>query len=165
YRDLVLPGLPSSPSPDNVDQPKQEAILFGQSVSVNPQFVQNYTQNSTGFTLFASEPIKRLSFTRLGLTYGLTRTNIKPFNDASSLLFETLQFRSISGPSALNGIVSSTITPTLTYNTIDNPINPRTGKSFFYSFAISGGPLGGNVNTITNVFTYTKFRPIFKKRN
>jgi outer membrane protein insertion porin family len=149
----------------NFDQAKQEAIAFGQSVSINPEFVQNYTQNSTGFTLFASEPIKRLSFTRLGLTYGLTRTNIKPFNNASSLLFEALQFRSISGPSALNGIVSSTITPTLTYNTIDNPINPRTGKSYFYSFAISGGPLGGNVNTITNVFTYTKFRPIFKKRN
>jgi outer membrane protein insertion porin family len=149
----------------NFDQAKQEAIAFGQSVSINPAFVQNYTQNSTGFTLFASEPIKRLSFTRLGLTYGLTNTNIKPFNDASSLLFEALQFRSISGPSALNGIVSSTITPTLTYNTIDNPINPRTGKSYFYSFAISGGPLGGNVNTITNVFTYTKFRPIFKKRN
>jgi outer membrane protein insertion porin family len=149
----------------NFDQAKQEAIAFGQSVSINPEFVQNYTQNSTGFTVFASEPIKRLSFTRLGLTYGLTRTNIKPFNDASSLLFEALQFRSISGPSALNGIVSSTITPTLNYNTIDNPINPRTGKSFSYSFSISGGPLGGNVNTITNVFTYTKFRPIFKKRN
>jgi outer membrane protein insertion porin family len=149
----------------NFDQAKQEAIAFGQSVSINPEFVQNYTQNSTGFTVFASEPIKRLSFTRLGLTYGLTRTNIKPFNDASSLLFEALQFRSISGPSALNGIVSSTITPTLNYNTIDNPINPRTGKSFSYSFSISGGPLGGNVNTVTNVFTYTKFRPIFKKRN
>jgi outer membrane protein insertion porin family len=149
----------------NFDQAKQEAIAFGQSVSINPEFVQNYTQNSTGFTAFAQYPVKRLSFTRLGLTYGLTRTNIKPFNDASSLLFETIQFRSISGPSALNGIVSSTITPTISYNTIDNPINPRTGKSFYYSFAIAGGPLGGNVNTITNVFSYTKFRPIFKKRN
>src|SRR5438270_6988946 len=93
----------------NFDQAKQEAIAFGQSVSINPEFVQNYTQNSTGFTLFASEPIKRLSFTRLGLTYGLTRTNIKPFNNASSLLFEALQFRSISGPSALHGLASSRI--------------------------------------------------------
>ncbi len=49
----------------NFDQAKQEAIAFGQSVSINPQFVQNYTQNSTGFTLFASYPVKRLSFTRL----------------------------------------------------------------------------------------------------
>jgi outer membrane protein insertion porin family len=149
----------------NFDQAKQEALAFGQSVSINPQFVQNYTQNSTGFTLFASYPVKRLSFTRLALTYGLTRTNIKSFNQASSLLFEAIQFRSVAGPSALNGIVSSTITPTVSYNTIDNPVNPRTGKSYFYSLAFSGGPLGGNVNSITNVFSYTQFRPIFKRRN
>jgi outer membrane protein insertion porin family len=148
----------------NFDQAKQEAIAFGQSVSINPQFVQNYTQNSTGFTLFASYPVKRLSFTRLAITYGLTRTNIKSFNQASTLLFEQLQFRSVAGPSALNGIVSSTVTPSISYNTIDNPQNPRTGKSYYYSFAISGGPLGGNVNTITNVFSYTQFRPMFRKK-
>jgi outer membrane protein insertion porin family len=100
----------------------------------------------------------------LAITYGLTRTNIKSFNQASTLLFEQLQFRSVAGPSALNGIVSSTVTPSVTYNTIDNPQNPRTGKSYYYSFAISGGPLGGNVNTITNVFSYTQFRPMFRKK-
>jgi outer membrane protein insertion porin family len=149
----------------NFDQAKQEALAFGQSVSINPQFVQNYTQNSTGFTLFAQYPVKRLSFTRLSLTYGLTRTSIESFNQASTLLFEQLQFRSVAGPSALEGIVSSTITPSVSYNTIDNPQNPRKGKSYYYSLAFSGGPIGGNVNTITNVFSYTQFRPIFKKRN
>jgi outer membrane protein insertion porin family len=149
----------------NFDQAKQEALAFGQSVSINPQFVQNYTQNSTGFTLFAQYPVKRLSFTRLSLTYGLTRTNIQSFNQASTLLFEQLQFRSVAGPSALDGIVSSTVTPSVSYNTIDNPQNPRHGKSYYYSLAVSGGPLGGNVNTVTNVFSYTQFRPIFKKRN
>jgi outer membrane protein insertion porin family len=150
----------------NFDQAKQEAIAFGQSVSINPQFVQNYTQNSTGFTMFASYPVKRLSFTRVALTYGLTRTSITPFNDASKFLFENIQFRSVAGPSALSGIVSSTVTPTISYNTIDNPQNPRKGKSYYYSFAISGGPLGGNVNSITNVFSYTQFRPtFFKHRN
>jgi outer membrane protein insertion porin family len=149
----------------NFDQAKQEAIALGQSVSINPQFVQNYTQNSTGFTLFASYPVKRLSFTRLAVTYGLTRTNIQSFNQASTLLFEQLQFRSVAGPSALDGIISSTVTPSVSYNTIDNPQNPRKGKSYYYSLAVSGGPLGGNVNTVTNVFSYTQFRPIFKKRN
>jgi len=149
----------------NFDQAKQEALALGQSVSINPQFVQNYTQNSTGFTLFAQYPVKRLSFTRLSLTYGLTRTNIQSFNQASTLLFEQLQFRSVAGPSALDGIVSSTVTPSVSYNTIDNPQNPKHGKSYYYSLAVSGGPLGGNVNTVTNVFSYTQFRPIFKKRN
>jgi outer membrane protein insertion porin family len=109
--------------------------------------------------------MKRLSFARVGLTYGLTRTSITPFNDASKFLFEDIQFRSVAGPSALNGIVSSTITPTITYNTIDNPTNEHSGKSYFYSFAFTGGPLGGNVNSIENVFDWKYFHPIQKRRN
>jgi outer membrane protein insertion porin family len=147
------------------DQAKQAALLTGRSVSVNPAFVENYNTNSTGFTIFASYPIKRLSFTRIGLNYGFTKTNITTFNDASKLLFTATQFRSIAGPSALNGIVSSTITPTITYNTINHPVNPTGGKSYFYSAAFQGGPLGGNVNTITNVFEYKMFHPVNKKRN
>ena len=147
----------------NFDQARQEAILFQQNVSINPQFVQNYVQNSTGFTLFAQYPLRKLSFARFGVTYGLTRTNIKSFNEASSLLFESLQFRSLTGPSALNGIVSSTITPSISYNTVDNPINSTHGKSFYYSVAFSG--LGGNVKTLTNVVDAKYFHPINKHRN
>jgi outer membrane protein insertion porin family len=147
------------------NQARQLALLQGQSVSINPQFIQNYNQDSTGFTMFASYPVKKLSFTRLGLTYGLTRTSITAFNDASRFLFEDIQFRSISGPSALQGIISSTITPTITYNTIDNPTNQHSGKSYFYSLGFTGGPLGGNVNTITNVFDWKYFHPIQKRRN
>jgi outer membrane protein insertion porin family len=147
------------------NQAKQEALLLGQSVSINPQFIQNYNQDSTGFTAFASYPVKRFSFLRLGLTYGLSRTNITAFNDASKLLFQSIQYRSFAGPSALNGIVSSTITPTVSYNSIDNPQEPTKGKSYFYSLAFTGGPIGGNVNTITNVVEFKRFRPINKRRN
>jgi outer membrane protein insertion porin family len=147
------------------NQARQLALLQGQSVSINPQFIQNYSQDSTGFTMFASYPLKKLSFARIGLTYGLTRTNITAFNDASKFLFQDIQFRSVSGPNALNGIVTSTITPTITYNTVDNPINPRSGKSYFYSMGFTGGPLGGNVKTISNVFDWKYFHPIQKRRN
>jgi outer membrane protein insertion porin family len=97
------------------------------------------------------------------VTYGLTRTNIQSFNQASTLLFESIQFRSIVGPSALDGIVSSTISPSLTYNTINNPQNPTTGKSFFYSASFSG--LGGNVKTISNAAEFKMFHPVNKRRN
>src|SRR5713101_791097 len=147
------------------NQAKQEALLLGQSVSINPQFIQNYNQNSTGFTAFASYPVKRFSFLRVGLTYGLTRTNITAFNDASQLLFQSIQFRSFAGPSALDGIISSTITPTISYNSIDNPQEPTKGRSLFYSLALTGGPIGGNVNTITNVIELKKFKPMQKRRN
>ena len=147
----------------NFNQAQQEAQITGQQVSVNPQYIQDYNQNSTGFTTYASYPMKRFSFARVGISYGLTHTNITAFNSASTLLFEQLQFRAIAGPSALNGIISSSITPSITYNTIDNPINATKGKSFFYSVSLTG--LGGNVKTIANVFDVKYFHPVYHRRN
>ena len=42
------------------NQAQQAALLTGQSVSINPQYIQNYNQNSTGFTAFASYPMKTI---------------------------------------------------------------------------------------------------------
>ena len=147
------------------NQAEQAAIVTGQSVSINPQYIQNYNQNSTGFTVFASYPMKRYAFTRVGVTYGLTRTNITTYNQASELLFTQLQYRSIAGPSALDGILASTITASITQNTINNPINATNGRSYFYSIAFTGGPLGGNVNTVTNTGEFKYFHPINHRRN
>jgi outer membrane protein insertion porin family len=147
------------------DQAEQAAVLTGQAVSVNPQYVQNYNQNSTGFTVFARYPLKRYAFTILGLTYGLTRTNISTYNQASQLLFTQLQYRSIAGPSALTGILASTVTASLSRSTINNPVNATSGKSFFISTAFTGGPLGGNVNTFTPTGEFKYFHPINHKRN
>jgi outer membrane protein insertion porin family len=147
------------------DQAQQAALLYGQAVSINPQYIQNYNQNSTGFTTFASYPLKRYAFTRVAVTYGLTRTNISTYNQASQLLFTQLQYRSIAGPSALDGILASTVTGSITYNTLDSPINATRGKSYFFSSAFTGGPIGGNVNTITNTGEYKYFHPINHKRN
>ncbi len=147
------------------DQAQQAAELTGQAVSINPQYIQDYNQNSTGFTTFANYGLKKHVFTHVGLTYGLTRTNISTYNQSSQLLFTQLQYGSIAGPSALNGIIASTITGTISYNTIDNPINATKGKSYFYSLSFTGGPLGGNVNTITNTGELKYFRPINHHRN
>jgi outer membrane protein insertion porin family len=144
----------------NFNQARQLAQEEGQAVSINPEYIQNYSQNSTGFTTFASYPLKKLSFTRVGLSYGLTHTNIEAFNSTSSLLFTALQFRSVAGPSALNAI-----TPSISHNTINNPQNPTKGKSYFYSISFAGGPLGGNVNSISNTFDFKMFRPTYHHRN
>jgi outer membrane protein insertion porin family len=149
----------------NFDQSRQTSILLGQQVTINPNFAQNYTQNSTGFTVFASYPLRHLGFSRVGVTYGLTDTSIKSLSNASTALFEVLQFQTIAGPSALAGIRSSRIVPSLTYNSVDSAVNPTKGKSFFYSFALEGGPIGGNENSLTNVLDLKYFRPINHKRN
>ena len=147
------------------NQAQQAAQITGQQVSINPQFIQDYNQNSTGFTTFANYALKKHVFTRVGLTYGLTRTNISTFNQSSELLFTQLQYGSLAGPSALNGIIASTVTGTISYNTIDNPINATHVKSYFYSLSFTGGPIGGNVNTITNTGEFKYFHPVNHRRN
>ena len=71
----------------------------------------------------------------------------------------------MAGPSATEGILSSNLSPTISYNTVNHPINPTGGKSFSYSLSMQGGWLGGNVNAITNVFEHKHFFPVHKNRN
>src|SRR6202046_5204910 len=147
------------------NQAKQLGIQLGQEIALNPALQENYTTNSKGVTVFASYPLRKLSFTRIGVTYGYSTTNIQTFSTSAQLLFESIQFTSLSGPSALNGIISSKITPTISYSTVNNPQNPTSGKSFYYGLSFEGGPLQGNVNTITNSFVTTYFHPVNKRRN
>jgi len=150
----------------NFNQNTQTSLAVGYQVQLNPDTVQNYVQNSDGFTVFASYPMKKFGFARIGLTYGLTATSIQSASTAATALFTVLQFQSLAGPSSLSGIHSSRITPSLTYNTVDNPVNPTHGKSLFTSFALEGGPvLGGNVNSITQIIEGKYFRPNYHRRN
>jgi len=149
----------------NFDQAKQYALATGQQVQFNPNTVQNYIQNSDGFTLFASYPLKKLGFTRLGVTYGYTDTSISGLSTASTALFTVLQFQQLQGPSSLAGIHESKVTPTLSYNTVDNPVNPTHGKSIYFSSSFEGGPIGGNVNTVSEIVEAKYFHPTYHRHN
>ena len=149
----------------NFNQEKELSILVGQSVAINPALAQDYSQNQRGFTLFGSYPLHRFAFTRVSLTYGWTKSNITAYSQASQLLFQSVQFSSLQGPSQLNGIISSSITPSITYNTVNNPVNPTTGRSFSYAAKLEGGPLQGNIDAVSNIFTGEYFHPTYHKRN
>jgi len=149
----------------NFDQARQTSLALGYQVQLNPNTEQNYVQNSSGFTAFASYPLKKLGFTRLGLTYGFTDTSITGLSTASTALFNVLQFQQLQGPSSLTGIHESKVTPTLSYNTVDNPVNPTHGKSVYFSTSFEGGPLGGNVNTSSEIVEFKYFRPNYHRRN
>ncbi|HEV2490016.1 MAG TPA: outer membrane protein assembly factor BamA [Candidatus Acidoferrales bacterium] len=149
----------------NFNQQKELSILAGQNIAINPALAQNYSQNSKGFTVFASYPLHRYAFTRVSITYGWTKSDISTFSQASQLLFQSLQFSSLAGSSNLNGIVSSKVTPSISYDTVNSPLNPTAGKSFEYSFGLEGGPLGGNVDTISNIFLMKYFHPTYHRRN
>ena len=78
-----------------------------------------------------SYPLKRHAFQRVGFTYSLTKSTITAFSTASQTFFQTIAFRSgIQGSNALAGIINSSVSLSYIYNTVSNPLRPRTGKEF-----------------------------------
>lgn len=143
------------------NQARQASIAANQQLNLPTSVLNqllNYNQSSTGFTASASYALGH-SFKRVGLTYSLDNTTINTFSDASRNLFQTLNFRNISGPNALKGIVTSSVTPTFGFSTIDNPIRPHKGKSLFISTEVAG--LGGNVKFYRPLIAYTQWKPLY----
>ena len=79
------------------NQAKQLGIFYGQQVAINPALQENYTTNSKGLTVFASYPLRKFSFTRVGVTYGYSTTNIQTFSTSAQLLFESVKFTGLGG--------------------------------------------------------------------
>jgi outer membrane protein insertion porin family len=141
---------------------KNYQATTGQSVnltSAQQSLTQNYNQASVGLTLSVSYPLKRHAFQRVGVTYSLNKSTITAFSTASQTFFQTISFRSgIQGSNALEGIVSSSASFSYIYNTINNPMRPRTGKEYTAVFQVAG--IGGNLRYFTPMVAYKRFMPI-----
>jgi len=148
------------------DQARQLSILGGGQPLNLPnavlQNLQNYTQQSAGFTSSLSYPLHR-SFKRLGITYSLDRSSLAALSSASKNLFEFLAFRGISGPVALDGIITSKIFPNFSFNTLDSPISPHHGHQFTVGTELAG--LGGTIRSVRPIVQYKKFIPMQNRRN
>lgn len=145
------------------DQAREMAILAGRRFDVNPALrnqLLSYDQDTVGFTVFASYPLRRWSFTRLGLTYSFEISDLACVSEGCSNLFEQLSFRGLAGQiNSLEGIRTSRITPTIFYNTVNHPFEPTAGTSLFLGGTVQGGFLGGNVNMLQPTFEFKHFRP------
>ena len=161
----ITAGFTVFKSDYNYNQIRQLAIYSGLNPNLLAQstyaqfYGQNFTQNSDGFTLYATYPLRR-SFARLGATYSFSRSSLQAFSAASTAYFEAINFSGLTGPSALSGIISSSVMPTYLYNTINSVWNPTRGRYLYASVAFSGSVLGGNVNTIRPVIEVKYFHPV-----
>jgi outer membrane protein insertion porin family len=149
------------------DQARQLSIFSGQNLNLPNavlQNLQNYTQSSAGFTTSLSYPLRgKRSFKRIGMTYSFDRSSLLALSTASKNLFEFLAFRGISGPNALEGIITSKIFPNFSFNTIDSPISPHHGHQFTAGAELAG--LGGTIKSIRPIVQYKKFIPVQNRRN
>jgi len=166
----ITAGFTVFKSDYNYNQIRQLAIYSG----INPNLLaqsqygqyygQNFTQNSDGFTMFASYPLRR-SFARVGLTYSFSHSSLQAFSAASESYFQAINFSGLTGPNALTGIISSQIMPTYLYSTINSAWTPTRGKYLYAALGFSGSAIGGNVNTITPVMELKYFRPVRNVRS
>jgi outer membrane protein insertion porin family len=149
------------------NQAREALITTGQTF--NPIFedrLLNFIQETTGFSVFASYPLRSRRFTRLGLTYSFSDSDISCDTDVCNTLFEQLNFRStIGGQNALQGIRSSRVTPSFLYNSTNHSLFPTQGTSLFVSTTFEGGPLGGNQKIFLPTFEMKHFRPVNRGRN
>ncbi len=152
----------------NYDQGREVSLLSGRNLiplfnQLGQQNLLNYVSNGYGFTTYLSYPMKKLSFARLGLTYGYDTSNITTLTTASSQYFQFINFQGIGGPNSLQGIKTSKVVPSFSYNTVNHPITPTAGKSLFISTTFAGSVLGGNVNMIEPTLDAKYFRKGFKQ--
>jgi len=147
------------------NQGQQASIFAGQNLtgyynSLGANNLLNYVSNGKGFTAFASYNLHR-SFARVGLSYSFSVQSLTPLTNAATSYFQYLDFQGVGGPNQLNGIKSSTISPTFSYNTVNHPIIPTHGLRVNFSFGYTG--IGGNVNTLQPSLDVAYFRRgIFK---
>lgn len=153
----------------NFNQAREESILTGQNLipfynQLGSQNLLNYTTNSHGFTLFTSYPIHR-SFARLGISYGYSVQSVSTLTTAAQVYYQSLNFLNFNGPNQLDGITSSSITPSYTYNSVNSPITPTAGRSLSISAQFTGSVLGGNVNEVEPVVDWRYFRKGFSSKH
>lgn len=121
-----------------------------------------FTQRTIGGTVSASAPLQYFTprfrmgrFIRLGLSYSYRTTDTadpKINTDAD-------QTNNIPITFVETGVRQSILTPTISYNTLNSSLDPTNGQSLTIGAAMSGGLLGGDVNTIEPTVEYKFFRP------
>jgi outer membrane protein insertion porin family len=147
----------------NFDQGREASILSGTNLiplynQLGTQNLLNYSQNSHGFSVSASYPIRR-SFARVGITYGFDISNVITQTTAAQSYFQYINFSGVAGPNSLSGIHTSHIVPSYSYNTVNHPISPTGGRSLYLSADFAGSVLGGNVNTVRPSIDMKYFKP------
>jgi outer membrane protein insertion porin family len=147
----------------NYDQAREVSLFSGRNLiplyqQLGTNNLLNYVSNGYGFTTFMSYPMKKLSFARLGLSYGFDTSNITTLTDSAKTYFNYINFQGLNGPNSLEGIQTSKVVPSFSYNTVDHPITPSRGKSLFISTTFAGSFLRGNVNMIEPTIDAKYFR-------
>ena len=124
-------------------------MTFGaQLFRTNVRYVGQFTQRTTGGVLTLGWPLGR-GFTRMFTNYSYQRVRVSEiaeiYNNPLLLARNPFLRDSLLQGAGQNGErIISKVTPSIVYNTVDQPIFPTNGRRFTASVDLAG--LGGNTN-------------------
>jgi outer membrane protein insertion porin family len=135
----------------------------GNLTTAQQSLLTNYNESTKGLSLSVSEPLRHLfsrtGVTRVGISYQLSRSSITTFNQNTTNVFQSLAFRSgVAGQNQLNGIITSVVSPSFTFSSLDRAVGPHSGRDFNIALAVAG--VGGNVKYYSPVASYRQFYPM-----
>jgi outer membrane protein insertion porin family len=111
----------------------------------DPTDLIDYRMSGYGFKVFAGLPTSG-GFGRLNLTYTYDISAIRPETDGTLAYFDEFRFQGTTPAGGLTGIRTSSLSPSWTWNTVDNISQPTKGAMLRVSATVAG--LGGTVNMI-----------------
>lgn len=147
--------------------PARSAGIAGQAganlTNAQTSLLTQYNQSTTGLTVSSGTALRTLfrhtGVARVGLSYGLSRSSITTFNQNTLNVFQTLAYRSgVAGQNALNGIVTSILTPSFSFSTLDRGVGPHNGKDLNVAFQVAG--IGGNTKYYAPTVAFRQFFPM-----
>ena len=135
--------------------------VFGLQSLVDAEPIELFTRATTGITITTSRPLG-FSFWRFGASYTLQRISITNVAEG----FQSFAYSQLIGyvpggnpQYAVSGIIRSSVTPMVSYNTTNHYFNPTKGSSLQASIAVTGGIFGGDFSMFQPVVEYRKFFP------
>lgn len=117
----------------------------------------DYSEVRSGFNLTTGMALRR--FVRGFVNYGYEVVDTA-MTDSLRESFDTAQTPFLAGDGQFR---ESSITPSLEYNTVDNPYAPRSGQRFSMSYQYAGGVLGGTSNFIKPEATAIVYVPVTRR--
>jgi len=127
--------------------------------------VVGYTQEGTGGSIVMGFPVKRWGRALASYSYEVVKLsdvtqdlegNVTPVSGNGEPVFDPLFF-------GLSDRKESRISPSLVWNTVDNPYTPRAGKKFTSVITVAGGFLGGTIDYFRPNFEAVWYIPHLKK--
>lgn len=127
----------------------------------------NFEQSRKGFSVTSSYLMAL--FQRLSVSFQLSNSSTTAVNEATEQYFSGVQqfdkqnFVETGG--SFSDFRTRSISPSWTWNTVDNPSFPSRGQRLSFTTQFTGGFLGGNVNYYRPFVEYQGFKPMHGGRN